>query len=220
MWLGLGGWTTISGQPSAVGRSARTIRSLGPGNRSRGKQLNCTAENRTRRPAPGRLSSDGNSHHGWSLDSGWTGPVSCRDLRKTASRGVDVCATLVCVETASPLPRLHWRETTLQRVVGARTPAHSSQGRPPCFAGVAEVAPMNRVLITARERSDRGVGMATMAQDRLSFMEARHRELDARLRELGRHAYLTPTEQREATEIKKLKLQAKDEIVSLRRALL
>ena len=79
---------------------------------------------------------------------------------------------------------------------------------------------MNRVLITARERSDRGVGMANMAQDRLSFMEARHRELDARLRELGRHAYLTPTEQREATEIKKLKLQAKDEIVSLRRALL
>jgi uncharacterized protein YdcH (DUF465 family) len=59
-----------------------------------------------------------------------------------------------------------------------------------------------------------------MANDRLTVMEARHRELEARLRELGRHAYLTPNEQREATEIKKLKLQAKDEIVSLRRALL
>ena len=79
---------------------------------------------------------------------------------------------------------------------------------------------MSRVLFTTRERSDRGVGMAGMAHERLSMMEARHRELDARLRELGRHAYLTPSEQREATEIKKLKLLAKDEIATLRRALL
>ena len=78
---------------------------------------------------------------------------------------------------------------------------------------------MSRVLFTTRERSDRGVGTG-MAHDRLSAMEARHRELEARLHELGRHTYLTPTEQREATEIKKLKLQAKDEIVTLRRALL
>lgn len=48
-------------------------------------------------------------------------------------------------------------------------------------------------------------------------MEARHRELDARLKELGRYAHLTPSEQREVTEIKKQKLRAKDEIVALRR---
>ena len=51
-------------------------------------------------------------------------------------------------------------------------------------------------------------------------MEARHRELDARLSELGRHLYLTPNEQREAAELKKLKLRAKDEIASLRRVML
>jgi uncharacterized protein YdcH (DUF465 family) len=55
------------------------------------------------------------------------------------------------------------------------------------------------------------------AHDRLSLMEARHRELDARLKELGRYAHLTPSEQREVTEIKKQKLRAKDEIVALRR---
>jgi uncharacterized protein YdcH (DUF465 family) len=54
---------------------------------------------------------------------------------------------------------------------------------------------------------------------RLSLVEARHRELEARLRELGRRSYLTPNEQREISEIKKYKLKAKDEIVALRRAL-
>ena len=56
-------------------------------------------------------------------------------------------------------------------------------------------------------------------EDRLSLAEARHRELDTRLRELGRRAYLTPNEQREVSEIKKYKLKAKDEIAALRRAL-
>jgi uncharacterized protein YdcH (DUF465 family) len=51
---------------------------------------------------------------------------------------------------------------------------------------------------------------------RLSVIEARHRELDERLKELGRHAYLTPTEQREITELKKHKLRAKDELFALR----
>jgi uncharacterized protein YdcH (DUF465 family) len=54
-------------------------------------------------------------------------------------------------------------------------------------------------------------------EDRLSRVEARHRELDERLRELGRRAYLTPKEQLEITEIKKHKLKAKDEIAALRR---
>ena len=77
---------------------------------------------------------------------------------------------------------------------------------------------MNRVLVsTHRERS--APSLLAQAHERLSLIEARHRELDARLRELGRHAYLTPSEQVEATDIKKQKLRAKDEIVTLRRAL-
>ena len=56
-------------------------------------------------------------------------------------------------------------------------------------------------------------------QERISSAEARHSELDARLKELGRHAFLTPAEQREAAELKKHKLRAKDEIDTLRRSL-
>jgi uncharacterized protein YdcH (DUF465 family) len=54
-------------------------------------------------------------------------------------------------------------------------------------------------------------------RDRLSLIEARHKELEARLKELGRHSHLTPLEQREIAEIKKQKLRAKDEITALRR---
>jgi len=60
---------------------------------------------------------------------------------------------------------------------------------------------------------------AEALQLRLSMAESRHRELDARLRELGRHAYLTPTEQREITALKKQKLRAKDEMADIRRVL-
>jgi hypothetical protein len=48
-------------------------------------------------------------------------------------------------------------------------------------------------------------------------MEARHRGLEERLRELGRHPYLTPQEQLEVVELKKHKLRAKDEMAALRR---
>jgi hypothetical protein len=51
---------------------------------------------------------------------------------------------------------------------------------------------------------------------RLIDAESRHRQLDVRLKELGRRAYLTPTEQLEASELKKLKLRAKDELTTLR----
>ena len=51
---------------------------------------------------------------------------------------------------------------------------------------------------------------------RLLDAESRHRQLDVRLKELGRRAYLTPTEQLEASELKKLKLRAKDELTTLR----
>ena len=56
-------------------------------------------------------------------------------------------------------------------------------------------------------------------QERLSLAQARHRELDAQLREFGRRAYLTPNEQREVTDIKKLKLKTKDEIAMIQRTL-
>jgi hypothetical protein len=55
--------------------------------------------------------------------------------------------------------------------------------------------------------------------ERLSMAEARHRELDARLRELGRKTFLTPPEQLELADIKKHKLRTKDEMVALRRVL-
>ncbi len=56
-------------------------------------------------------------------------------------------------------------------------------------------------------------------QEKLSAMEARHRELDDRLRELGRRPYLTPHEQLEVVQLKKHKLRAKDEMAALRRIL-
>jgi uncharacterized protein YdcH (DUF465 family) len=56
-------------------------------------------------------------------------------------------------------------------------------------------------------------------QFRLNLVASRHREFDERLRELGRRAYLTPTEQREILELKKRKLKAKDELDALRRGL-
>jgi hypothetical protein len=52
--------------------------------------------------------------------------------------------------------------------------------------------------------------------EQLAQAESRHRQLDVRLKELGRRAYLTPSEQVEASELKKLKLRAKDEVVTLR----
>jgi uncharacterized protein YdcH (DUF465 family) len=56
-------------------------------------------------------------------------------------------------------------------------------------------------------------------EDRLSRIEARHRELEERLRELGKRPHLTPNEQVEISEIKKHKLRAKDEMAALRRML-
>lgn len=57
-------------------------------------------------------------------------------------------------------------------------------------------------------------------EDRLIKAEARHRELDSRLKALGRRAHLTPAEHVEVIDLKKHKLKAKDEIEGLRRALL
>jgi hypothetical protein len=54
------------------------------------------------------------------------------------------------------------------------------------------------------------------AVDRAQALEAEHRTLDQRLRILSRRAYLTPDEQREAAELKRKKLAAKDRLQALR----
>ena len=54
-------------------------------------------------------------------------------------------------------------------------------------------------------------------EHQLTSIEAQHRRLDERLRELGRRAILTPREQLEIAELKKHKLRAKDELAALRR---
>lgn len=57
-----------------------------------------------------------------------------------------------------------------------------------------------------------------LSDQRLMDAQARHQQLDTRLKQLGRTAYPTPTEQLEMTEIKKRKLLAKDEIARLKAA--
>ncbi len=60
---------------------------------------------------------------------------------------------------------------------------------------------------------------ATMnAIDRMRALENEHRTLDERLRVLAKRAYLTPAEQREATELKRKKLSAKDRLYALTRS--
>ncbi|HEX3595475.1 MAG TPA: YdcH family protein [Polyangiaceae bacterium] len=56
------------------------------------------------------------------------------------------------------------------------------------------------------------------AMDRLRALETEHRTLDERLRILSRRAYLTPDEQREAAELKRKKLFAKDRLHALARS--
>ena len=50
----------------------------------------------------------------------------------------------------------------------------------------------------------------------LTNLESRHRDLDDTVSRLERRAYLTPTEQRTISELKKEKLLTKDRIVKLR----
>jgi hypothetical protein len=51
--------------------------------------------------------------------------------------------------------------------------------------------------------------------DRMRELEAEHRNLDERVRMLSRRAYLTPDEQRETAELKRLKLSTKDRLHAL-----
>lgn len=54
--------------------------------------------------------------------------------------------------------------------------------------------------------------------DRLTELEARHRQLHDEVTQLERRAFLTPEERRQMVELKKQKLVAKDELYAARRA--
>lgn len=56
-------------------------------------------------------------------------------------------------------------------------------------------------------------------KERIRRMEARHKELDSKIDELGRRALLTPAEQLEISQLKKHKLHTKDQIAAMRRTL-
>ena len=56
------------------------------------------------------------------------------------------------------------------------------------------------------------------ADDRLTELETRHRQLHDEVNQLERRAFLTPDEQRMIADLKKLKLIAKDELYAARRA--
>ncbi|HEX5099477.1 MAG TPA: YdcH family protein [Polyangiaceae bacterium] len=56
------------------------------------------------------------------------------------------------------------------------------------------------------------------AEFHLNHLEARHRDLDEAVARLGRRAYLTPSEQRTVSDLKKERLLTKDRITVLRRS--
>lgn len=58
---------------------------------------------------------------------------------------------------------------------------------------------------------------STVTKDELGALAEEHRNLDERLRVLTRRAYLTPSEQQEAAQIKRKKLLAKDRMTALSR---
>jgi len=57
-----------------------------------------------------------------------------------------------------------------------------------------------------------------IVETHLTDLEARHRDLDDAVARLGRRAYLTPSEQRTVSDLKKERLLTKDRIAVLRRS--
>ncbi len=57
-----------------------------------------------------------------------------------------------------------------------------------------------------------------IVETHLNHLEARHRDLDVAVSRLGRRAYLTPSEQRTVSDLKKERLLTKDRIAVLRRS--
>jgi uncharacterized protein YdcH (DUF465 family) len=88
---------------------------------------------------------------------------------------------------------------------------HTQRNLGPLCDGPLEVGTMKQVV------SFRGPSID--GPHELFRAEARHRELDQRLKDLGRRAYLTPTEQFEVAELKKQRLLLKDEVSTLRKVL-
>lgn len=57
------------------------------------------------------------------------------------------------------------------------------------------------------------------ALNRIQALQVRHETLDREIQALSRRAYLTPSEQTHAVELKKQKLHAKDELYALKASL-
>lgn len=75
---------------------------------------------------------------------------------------------------------------------------------------------MKQIASNARSMSPGGSTRTNATPNELlALAEQRHRALEERLRELGGRVYLTPTESREVSELKKHKLQAKDAMAAL-----
>jgi uncharacterized protein YdcH (DUF465 family) len=72
---------------------------------------------------------------------------------------------------------------------------------------------MRKEIVSLDPRNASGI------KERIRRMEKQHQELDSRIDELGKRALLTPVEQREMGELKKRKLQAKDQIAAMKRVL-
>lgn len=73
--------------------------------------------------------------------------------------------------------------------------------------------------VTRLKPTQKGMDMAKMDFDSrmtLAGLEEQHRTLKKQLAYLERRAFMTPTEQREATDLKKRKLATKDAIAALR----
>ncbi len=80
----------------------------------------------------------------------------------------------------------------------------SLAGQVAMFGAVAELEVCPMIVVTA--------------DDRLTELEARHRQLHDEVNQLERRAFLTPEEQRLIAELKKQKLMAKDQLYAARRA--
>jgi uncharacterized protein YdcH (DUF465 family) len=80
----------------------------------------------------------------------------------------------------------------------------SLAGQAAMFGAVAEQEVCPMIVVTA--------------DDRLTELEARHRQLHDEVNQLERRAFLTPEEQRLIADLKKQKLMAKDELYAARRA--
>src|SRR5690606_32040236 len=70
---------------------------------------------------------------------------------------------------------------------------------------------LGRRCATQRRSIRRCCVMKETMPDRVRTLEQRHRSLSQQVDRLERRAYLTPFEQRQITDLKKLKLMAKDE---------